>query len=647
MREIFKENGTLHRHLPKYNVRENQIALAESVEEAIVDSGVLVAEAGTGIGKTWGYLVPSLKSGKKTIVSTYTKVLQNQIFEKDLPLLRQVLNTNAKMALLKGRDNYLCLERFGQAEVDFWHQKLHQKIAQILEEKTFFSGEYADFPKMPLDFWKKINVQAETCLREKCPHFEDCYFFKARKKAEESDVLVVNHHLFFSYLSKTSIFKNAEVIIFDEAHHVPDVAAQFFSYVVDFAKLIHLLSLLQSMHQLPQYKEWNKEITKITLIVESLSQNLPQNNSNKLAWAECAAHPKFEPLCQDLAQKTRQFVEKLPQNQDELNALPAPIKQQYDNVYSALLEQTEAAQIFLEHKENRVRFVSRVKNNSVSLVNMPLEIGNLFQKQFLNEEKAFVLTSATLSVGGNFSHFCALLNLQGQAQCSFASPFAYEQNARLYVPFLSSSPNEEGHSREVLRAAWRLMLRSPGGIFILSTTNKSCDEMHAILESVMEKYPQFLLLKQHQAAPSELLKRFQEHGKAILVATRTFWEGVDVPGSALSLVIIDKLPFAALGDPVVRAKMDYLNNQAKSAFMNYQLPQAAMILKQGAGRLIRSESDYGILMIGDNRFLSKNYRDFILKSLPPMPLIQTELEAVRFLENHPFKQLKEKEEEKK
>ena len=171
--------------------------------------------------------------------------------------------------------------------------------------------------------------------------------------------------------------------------------------------------------------------------------------------------------------------------------------------------------------------------------------------------------------------------------------------------------------------------------------------MHAILESVMEKYPQFLLLKQHQAAPSELLKRFQEHGKAILVATRTFWEGVDVPGSALSLVIIDKLPFAALGDPVVRAKMDYLNNQAKSAFMNYQLPQAAMILKQGAGRLIRSESDYGILMIGDNRFLSKNYRDFILKSLPPMPLIQTELEAVRFLENHPFKQLKEKEEEKK
>ena len=637
MEKIFGESGVLQQELPQYRVRENQIALADNIAEAIADNQNFVAEAGTGIGKTWAYSVPALLSGKKTIFTTFTKVLQDQLFEKDLPFLRKVLKAPLSFAILKGRDSYLCIERlFNNANL------FSQKYADALQEKIYdtdFSGDEAECA-VPSAVFKEIKVKKENCLRDKCPHYAECFFYKARKKAENADVVVANHHVFFSYLVKTGIFKNAGVVVFDEAHHVPDVAKTFFSAVLESDNILTLLSLLESLKRLPKRSERKTITDPLSHLITDLGEVLPKNAIGKIEWAKCESLPKFSDNLKEIERLLRLLCEKLGKlTDDDLKTLQAPELALFENVFNGLSQAWEEVQAIITSNENFVRFAEVFKTGAYKLTSQPISAGRLFKQTILEGHeipKSLIFTSATLATGGNFEFFTEQLSLEGSPQAIFESPFPYQENALLYVPNIPVSHKSGAeYDRAVLRAAWHLIKASPGGVFVLCTTNKSCDEMHQTLANVMDAHlPDFLLLKQGQAAPHKLLAEFKNHGRSILVATRTFWEGVDVQGAALSLVIIDKIPFA-YPDTVQNAICEWLAKNGKNPFMEFSVPQATMALKQGAGRLIRSETDKGVLMIADARILQMNYGEFMRKSLPPMPLTQNHYDALDFLNQIP------------
>lgn len=632
MEKIFGEAGVLQQELPHYRVRENQIALANQIAESIADHQNFVAEAGTGIGKTWAYSVPAMLSGKKIILTTFTKVLQDQLFKKDIPFLRRVLKKPLSVAILKGRDSYLCIERlFNNSNL------FSQKYAETLQEKIHnadFSGDEAECA-VPNFVFKEIKVKKEECLRDKCPHFADCFFYKARKKAENADVLVVNHHVFFAYLVKTGIFKNAGVVVFDEAHHVPDVAKTFFSATLESDNVLTLLGLLETLKRLPK-KARRKEITDpLSRLITDLSEILPKNERGKIEWAKCEANPTFNDKLKEIERLLRELNNILGTITDEdLKKLESSESAIFENAANGLAKAWEDTQAIITSNENFVRFAQVFKTGAYKLTSQPISAGRLFQKHILQEQevpKSLIFTSATLATGGHFEFFTEQLGLEGSAQKIFESPFPYAENALLYVPELSVNHKAPEFDRAVLRAAWPLIKASPGGVFVLCTTNKSCDEMHQILAGVMDSHlPDFLLLKQGMTAPHKLLAEFKAHGRSILVATRTFWEGVDVRGAALSLVIIDKIPFA-FPDTVQKAIGEWLAKNGKNPFMEFSVPEATMALKQGVGRLIRSESDRGVLMIADSRILTMNYSEFMRKSLPPIPITRNFFEVVDFL----------------
>lgn len=637
MEKIFSESGVLQQELPQYRVRENQIALADNIAQAIADNQNFVAEAGTGIGKTWAYSVPAMLSGKKIIFTTFTKVLQDQLFEKDLPFLRKVLKAPISIAILKGRDSYLCIERL------FKNSNLFsQKYADALQEKIYdpnFSGDEAECA-VPNFVFKEIKVKKEQCLRDKCPHFTDCFFYKARKKAENADAVVANHHVFFSYLVKTGIFKNAGVVVFDEAHHVPDIAKTFFSAVLESDNILTLLGLLESLKHLPKRTERKTITDSLSRLLGDWGEILPKAAVGKIEWKKCEALPKFNDYLKEAERLLRTLCEKLGNlTDDDIKSLQPQEIALFENVFNGLSQAWEDVQLIITSNENFVRFVEVYKTGAYKLTSQPISAGRLFKKHILEGHdipKSLIFTSATLATGGNFDFFTEQLSLEGSLNAIFESPFSYQENALLYVPTLSvSHKNGAEYDRAVLRAAWRLIKASPGGVFVLCTTNKSCDEMHQILANVADSHlPDFLLLKQGQAAPHKLLAEFKAHGRSILVATRTFWEGVDVQGAALSLVIIDKIPFA-YPDTVQNAICEWFAKNGKNPFMEFSVPQATMALKQGAGRLIRSETDKGVLMIADARMLTMNYGEFIKKSLPPMPITQNQFDAVEFLNQIP------------
>ncbi len=633
MKEIFGEKGLLAQKLPQYRVRENQIALAEEIAECIADNAILVAEAGTGIGKTWAYSVPALLSERKIIFTTFTKVLQDQLFEKDLPFLREVLGRELSVAILKGRDSYLCIDRLFN-NVDLFAQNYADSLQARIYEPDF-TGDEAECA-VPNYVFRHIKVQKESCTRDKCPHFDDCFFYRARKKAENADVVVANHHVFFSYLYKTAIFKNAGVVVFDEAHHVPDVAKTFFSATLESENLAALLGFLEAL-KIPKARERKEIIEALSKTVADLGEILP-TDKGRIAWAKCEEHPNFKAFLKDIERLLNQLCEKLGAlTKEDLEPLAAATQAQFENVAGSLDEAWENVQKIIESNETFVRF-AEVFKNGYKLTSQPIEVGRLFQANIVSEQevpKSLIFPSATLAVGGNFDFFTEQLNLDGATQKIFESPFPYAENSLLYVPQINVARQSAEYDRAVLRAAWPLITHCPGGIFILCTSNKSCENMHAILAGVMDSHlPDFLLFKQGDAPPHKILEVFKSHGRCILVATRTFWEGVDVQGTALSLVVIDKLPFA-YPDTVQNATCELMERNGKNSFMQYRVPQATMALKQGAGRLIRSETDKGVLMIADARILTMNYSEIMRQSLPPMPLTRDPLTARNFLAQIP------------
>jgi ATP-dependent DNA helicase DinG len=633
---IFAEDGALARAVPQFRVRPLQLDMARAVASAIDDNGVLVAEAGTGTGKTFAYLAPALRSGGKVIVSTGTKTLQDQLFDRDIPLVRAALKLPVTVALLKGRANYVChyhLERT-LADGRFVHRQDAQDLTAIARfARTSTTGDRADCTEVSesAPIWSQVTSTRESCLGSDCPHFDRCFVIQARKQALDADVVVVNHHLFFADLvlrdeGVGELLPACNTVIFDEAHQIPLTATLFFGESVSTAQLTTLArDVLIEAHagakdsrELPEAaRALDKAARDLRLVFREETLRIP---------VRAVEHNRdFESAFAAVLGGLDVLVRKLEPHAQRSDAL-----RRCDERTRELSERMERWHGGAER--DRVKWIE-LFGQALQLHSTPLSVAEVFAKQLQASPRAWVFTSATLSVAGDFGHYVSALGLPAARTESWGSPFDYERQALLYVPAKLPEPNTPEHTRAVIRTALPLIEASGGGAFVLFTSLRAMREGRALLEQAFQERRTALpVLVQGDGSRTELLDRFRKLGNAVLIGSHSFWEGVDVRGDALSLVIIDKLPFSAPDDPVLAARIDKLNQEGRNAFLEHQLPHAVITLKQGAGRLIRDENDSGVLVICDPRLYSRTYGRRILQSLPPMRRTRAEAEAVAFLQ---------------
>jgi ATP-dependent DNA helicase DinG len=619
---IFSETGPLAESLPGYRLRLQQLEMAQAIQTAIDQRKVLVAEAGTGTGKTFAYLVPALLSGGKVIVSTGTKTLQDQLFNRDLPAVRDALKAPVTVAMLKGRANYICHHHLARAEAD--GRFMSRDDVHHLHEITRFAkrtqtGDKSELAIVPENatIWASVTSTRDNCLGQECGSYKECFVMEARKRAQAADVVVVNHHLFFADVmlrdeGVAELLPAANTVVFDEAHQLPEVAGLFFgedistSQVLDLARDARAEGITEAkdFKALPEAANaLEKAIRDFRLVFGMDGMRMPVQKALGLKG--------FNDGLQGLRDKLAE-LSKLLQSQAERG----PGMQNCWERAQVLQNQLAAWQA--GDNPNLVRWVE-VFTQSVQLHATPLSIAEIFGKQLEGQTRAWIFASATLAVKSDFSHYLGQMGLLDAATGFWESPFDYPRQALLYVPQGMPEPNTPDYATAVAKAALPAIKVSQGRAFVLCTSLKAMRDIHAWFKEAFEREGlEFPLLLQGESSRSELLERFRKLGNAVLVASQSFWEGVDVRGEALSLVVIDKLPFAPPDDPVLAARIDKLNAEGKSAFMEYQLPYAVITLKQGAGRLIRDEGDRGVLMICDKRLVEKQYGRRIWQSLPPM-----------------------------
>ncbi|HYR01437.1 MAG TPA: ATP-dependent DNA helicase [Casimicrobiaceae bacterium] len=627
---VFGEGGALARALPGFRLRPQQLAMAEAVARAIADRSPLVAEAGTGTGKTFAYLVPALLYGGKVIVSTGTKTLQDQLFQRDLPLVRAALGVPVTLALLKGRANYVChhhLERTARegrlpSREDARH--LPKIVAFAHASATGDRGELADVPDNAT-IWPQVTSTRDSCLGSRCAFHGDCFVLKARKAALEADVVVINHHLFFADVmlrdeGLAELLPACNTVILDEAHQLPDTATLFFGEQITAGKLAELardaeVAARTGAREVPELPDAAAELAPAVRRVRLALGDAP----GKLAQRAAAEREGFTDALGELAAALDRLAAELgryAERSEELGQCAtrateaAAALARWQRGLGDDAPDAEAAETGAEW----VRWVD-VTTQGFQLHASPLSIAGVFAHEVAASGRAWILTSATLAVGGDFSLYQRDLGLADARTGAWDSPFDYGRQALLYVPRDLPAPNSREHTEAVVRAALPVLQASGGRAFLLFTTLRALDVARELLAREKLRWP---LLAQGDGSKSELLARFRELGNAVLLGSASFWEGVDVPGDALSVVVIDKLPFAPPDDPLLAARLEHLRAAGGNPFFEVQVPQAAIALKQGAGRLIRTETDRGVLMIGDPRLIDKPYGRRIWKSLPPM-----------------------------
>ncbi|WP_417066661.1 ATP-dependent DNA helicase [Niveibacterium terrae] len=636
---IFAEDGTLARHLPGYRPRAQQLEMAQSIAAAIQGNRVLVAEAGTGTGKTYAYLVPALLSGSKVILSTGTKTLQDQLFHRDLPAVRDALKRPVSIALLKGRANYVCpyhLER-AQSEGRFQSLEDAQAIHQIARwAKRTQTGDKAECNEVPEDSmaWLSATSTRENCLGQDCPHVKDCFVLAARRTAQESEVVVVNHHLFFADVmlrdeGLAELLPTCNTVIFDEAHQLPETASLFFGESVSTGQLLDLArdTRAEAMVGAKDFMPLQDATRSLEKAARDLRLALPGENL-RLGAAQLDELVGLAPALGRLEDEMTRFV-----------ALLESQAERSEGLQRCWERSTELADRLARWRlppgPEIVRW-AELYSQSASLNATPLHVAGLFRKQIEGCARAWIFTSATLAVGRDFRHYCAELGLDAldppPETALWGSPFHYAEQALLYAPSGMPDPNSRDYIDAVVEAAWPAICAAKGRAFVLCTSLRAMQRIHAELQSRVERDGLgFPMLLQGQGSRTELLERFRRLGNAILVASQSFWEGVDVPGDALSLVVIDKLPFAPPDDPLLAARIAAMREEGRNPFMEYQLPRAVINVKQGAGRLIRSEHDRGVLMICDPRMIEKPYGRRVWQSLPPMKRTRSREEVIAFL----------------
>jgi ATP-dependent DNA helicase DinG len=624
LKQLFSPNGACAAVLPGWRARSQQLAMAEAVERAIADNSVLLAEAGTGTGKTLAYLIPALLSGGKVVISTGTKALQDQLFHRDLPAARRALKSPVRVALLKGRANYVCHHHLQRNLADgrFAHRDDPVWLAKIARfAETSSSGDRAEAEGIPEDAtaWHYAVSSRDTCLGSECSHYKDCFVMAARKAALEAEVVVVNHHLFFADLwlkdeGVAELLPACNTVILDEAHQLAETAAQFFGETLSTAQLLDLAGDTKRLAAVkagdfPALRSAAEDMTKAA---RDLRLAFPQNPV-KSTFAELARYDKWPAALKTLSAGLDEMT-KLLESQAERDA-------DLKNCF----ERAQAVQATLASWQRdddpelpRVRWLETTLS-SLLLHATPLSVGAMFGAKLTERAQAWILTSATLSVGGDFTHLKTRLGIETAETLCVDSPFDYPRQGVLYVPQGLPAPNTPEFTEAVVDAALPVLEISHGRAFILFTSLRALEKAHGLLTDAFKSrgwdYP---LLVQGDAPKNELLARFQKAGNAVLLGSQSFWEGVDMPGDVLSVVIIDKLPFQPPDDPVVAARIAQAEKNGGKPFMDYQLPHAAISLKQGAGRLIRTETDRGVLMICDTRLADKPYGKLLLGALPAM-----------------------------
>lgn len=619
--QVFAEDGPLAQTISGYRPRAQQLEMALAIEDAIRQAKPLIAEAGTGTGKTFAYLVPALLSGGKVIVSTGTKTLQDQLFNRDLPAVRDALKVPVTVSMLKGRANYVChfhLERASHegrflSRDDAKYIHIIQSFAE--HSSTGDKAELTDVPESAT-VWPAVTSTRDNCMGQECAYYKDCFVMEARKRALAADVVVVNHHLFFADVmlrdeGVAELLPSANTVIFDEAHQLPDVAGLFFGEDVSTSQLMELArdseaEYITTARDCPALQEaankLEKAVRDFRLIFAYEGARFPVQKALAL--------PNFDARYGDM--------------QTQLKALTSVLESQAarDPAIENCWQRSLALEVQLQRWQqadnaNLVRWVE-VFTQSVQLHATPLSVAEGFGKQLNAQPRAWIFTSATLAVKSDFSHYIGQMGLENAATGRWDSPFNYGEQGLFYVPNGMPDPNSQGYAASVAAMALPVIQASGGRAFVLCTSLRAMREIHALLkEAFITHGMEYPLLIQGDSSRTELLERFRKLGNAVLVGSQSFWEGVDVRGEALSCVIIDKLPFAPPDDPVLSARIDKMNQEGKNAFMEYQLPYAVITLKQGAGRLIRDETDRGVLMICDPRLISKPYGRRIWQSLPP------------------------------
>ncbi|MCX7138831.1 MAG: ATP-dependent DNA helicase [Proteobacteria bacterium] len=620
--EIFSGEGALARAVDGFRVREGQLEMARAVAAAIAGNSVLVAEAGTGTGKTFAYLVPALLSGGKVIISTGTKTLQDQLFGRDIQVVRKALKVPVTVAVLKGRANYVChyyVER-AQNEGRFPTRDDARYLPIIANfAKNSATGDKSDLPAVPENaaIWSYVTSTRENCLGSDCAHYSKCFVMEARKQALAADVVVVNHHLFFADVvlrdeGVSELLPASNTIIFDEAHQLPETASLFFGQTVSTSQLIELardtrIEAAASAKDFAPLPEATQALDKATRDLRLVFRE----DNGRFPFQALARNRAFEPALAVLCEKLDALVAMLETQAERGEGL--------EKCWQRAQSLAASVRRWRDHDDPEFVRWLELFNHALHLNATPLSIAEVFQAQINDHARSWIFTSATLSVGGDFSHYTAQMGLADASAQSWESPFDYSTHALLYVPKGMPEPNTPDYTQAVVAAALPAIEASGGRAFMLFTSLRAMREGYELLkDAFFRRKLEFPLMMQGEGSRTELLERFRRIGNAVLVGSQSFWEGVDVRGDALSLVVIDKLPFAPPDDPLLAARIERINRDGRNAFVEYQLPQAVITLKQGAGRLIRDESDRGVLMICDPRLFSKGYGKRILRSLPTM-----------------------------
>lgn len=633
MEEIFGKNGLIAKHHKDYEYRLGQIKMAEAVLRAFEEKKHLIVEAGTGTGKTLAYLVPAIAAAlgqkKRIIISTGTKNLQEQLMEKDIPFLQKVMPKKFTAAYMKGRSNYACLYRIAKAE--------NQPILEGLDEMDSFeeirhwaresaTGDRAELVNLPenLSFWGKINAKSETCLGQKCPDFEPCYITRMRQRAEEADIVIVNHHLFFADLNIRGneygrVLPDYSAVIFDEAHLIEDIAADYFGFQVS---TFQIDELVRDAENLPitdamVVRDLTKLVARTIGLADQFWTRFIQGRGQD---------GRFPLLPNAFAQKVR----------DEIQ--PTPLGEAYFALDSALERLESAIDVYAEKMTEAESLVRRVRQTrfdldficsqaeknyvywldkrgrGIFLRASPIDVSTLLQEKLFDKLETVVMTSATLSTNGKFNFIKDRLGLDNSKTDTLLAPssFDYQKQAIIYLPKAMPEPRAPEFNQMAANEIIKLLNITNGRAFVLSTSNASMNQLYELV-SMRVNFP---CLVQGSMSKAGLLERFRKTPNAVLFATSSFWQGVDVQGEQLSCVIIDKLPFAVPTDPIVAARTRFIDDNGGKSFFDYSVPQAVITLKQGIGRLIRSSTDKGVIALLDPRLKTKGYGKDFINSLP-------------------------------
>jgi len=634
LNDFFGPNSPLAKLLPGFQPRAGQAWMAEAVAETIATSGQLVIEAGTGTGKTFAYLLPALESGRKTIISTGTKALQDQLYHRDLPLISEAVGRPVSVALLKGRANYLCLHRLesfaDQVVADSQLDDLN--IIRMWRHRTD-SGDKAELVDVAEDspVWSLVTSTADNCLGSECPVYSQCHVVKARRAAQEADIVVVNHHLLLADLAMKEegfieFLPGVEAIIVDEAHQIPDLAAQFFGVALGSREIERLVEDLRaatvSMHQ----PELQRRIDNVLTAIRVLRADAPRKEGRH----------EMSAVLPDIGQALEGLGDALLHLQkatQEFAAASADIEKAHDRIMGML---ERLALLANDENWDGLRWLE-VNPRSLRLNLTPLDVAGTMGGLVNGGQQAWVFTSATLAIGEDFSHFTERMGIGSTEGLTFPSPYALDKNGLIFLPPDMPQPSDPTHTERMLETVMPLLKMTSGGLFCLFTSHRALNAARKWAKAHRKQLDGRLLLIQGDAPRDDLLRRFRSQGDAVLFGTGSFWEGVDVRGPALTIVAIDKLPFASPADPLMMARLEFIKRRGGNGFTEHQLPQAALTLKQGAGRLLRDQNDYGVVVLCDPRIQSKNYGALFLQCLAPMQTTDSIREVKQFLRGHAAK----------